>query len=72
MGWLMYRPVRSCPVVDPFGLEIMVIAPLPQPEQSARGLLSLEQTRPEKPLEQVDLADSRSEPASEGLRRRKR
>lgn len=29
---LMYRPVRSCPVVDPFGLEIMVIAPLPQPE----------------------------------------
>ncbi|MCL7452024.1 MAG: VOC family protein, partial [Anaerolineae bacterium] len=25
---LMYRPVRSCPVVDPFGLEIMVIAPL--------------------------------------------
>jgi uncharacterized glyoxalase superfamily protein PhnB len=27
---LMYRPVRSCPVVDPFGLEIMVIAPLPE------------------------------------------
>lgn len=25
---LMYRPVRSCPVIDPFGLEIMIIAPL--------------------------------------------
>jgi hypothetical protein len=25
---LMYRPVRSCPVVDPFGLEILVVAPL--------------------------------------------
>ncbi len=25
---LMYRPVRSCPVVDPFGLEIMIISPL--------------------------------------------
>jgi len=25
---LMYRPVRSCPVVDPFGLEIMIVAPL--------------------------------------------
>ena len=25
---LMYRPVRACPVVDPFGLEIMIIAPL--------------------------------------------
>ena len=25
---LMYRPVRTCPVVDPFGLEIMIIAPL--------------------------------------------
>lgn len=25
---LMYRPVRACPVVDPFGVEIMVIAPL--------------------------------------------
>lgn len=26
---LMYRPIRSCPVVDPFGLEIMITAPLP-------------------------------------------
>ncbi len=26
---LMYRPVRACPVVDPFGLEIMIIAPQP-------------------------------------------
>jgi len=25
---LMYRPVRSCPVVDPFGLEVMIISPL--------------------------------------------
>jgi catechol 2,3-dioxygenase-like lactoylglutathione lyase family enzyme len=25
---LMYRPVRSCPVVDPFGLEIMITGPL--------------------------------------------
>jgi hypothetical protein len=25
---LMYRPIRACPVVDPFGLEIMIIAPL--------------------------------------------
>ena len=25
---LMYRPVRACPIVDPFGLEIMIIAPL--------------------------------------------
>jgi hypothetical protein len=25
---LMYRPVRSCPVVDPFGVEIMIIRPL--------------------------------------------
>lgn len=25
---LMYRPVRSCPVVDPFGLEILIIGPL--------------------------------------------
>ncbi|HSJ56158.1 MAG TPA: hypothetical protein VLC95_03205 [Anaerolineae bacterium] len=25
---LMYRPVRACPVVDPFGLEIMIVAPL--------------------------------------------
>lgn len=27
---LMYRPVRACPVVDPFGLEIMIIALLDQ------------------------------------------
>lgn len=27
---LMYRPVRACPVVDPFGLQIMIIAPLNQ------------------------------------------
>jgi GNAT superfamily N-acetyltransferase len=25
---LMYRPVRSCPVIDPFGTEIMIICPL--------------------------------------------
>ena len=25
---IMYRPVRSCPAIDPFGLEIMIIAPL--------------------------------------------
>jgi hypothetical protein len=25
---LMYRAVRSCPVVDPFGLEIMIVGPL--------------------------------------------
>ena len=25
---LMYRPVRHCPVKDPFGLEILIIAPL--------------------------------------------
>lgn len=25
---LMYRPLRCCPVVDPFGLPIMIIAPL--------------------------------------------
>lgn len=25
---LMYRPVRCCPVTDPFGLHIMIIAPL--------------------------------------------
>jgi hypothetical protein len=24
----MYRPVRSCPVTDPFGLEIMIVGPL--------------------------------------------
>jgi catechol 2,3-dioxygenase-like lactoylglutathione lyase family enzyme len=23
---LMYRPVRACPIVDPFGLEILIIA----------------------------------------------
>ena len=27
---MMYRPVRSCPVVDPFGLQIMIIAALDQ------------------------------------------
>jgi hypothetical protein len=25
---LMYRPVRSCPVTDPFGVEIMITCPL--------------------------------------------
>ena len=25
---LMYRPIRSCPVIDPFGTQIMVISPL--------------------------------------------
>jgi len=25
---LMYEPIRSCPVVDPFGTEIMIIGPL--------------------------------------------
>lgn len=25
---LMYRPVRACPVTDPFGLEIMIVGPL--------------------------------------------
>jgi hypothetical protein len=25
---LMYRPIRACPVIDPFGLEIMIVAPL--------------------------------------------
>lgn len=25
---LMYRPVRACPVIDPFGMEIMIIGPL--------------------------------------------
>jgi len=25
---LMYRPIRSCPVVDPFGTEIMIFSPL--------------------------------------------
>jgi len=29
---LMFRPVRSCPVVDPFGLEVMIIAPRPADE----------------------------------------
>ena len=28
---LMYRPVRSCPVVDPFGTEIMIIGALDGP-----------------------------------------
>jgi hypothetical protein len=26
---LMYRPIRMCPVVDPFGTDILVISPLP-------------------------------------------
>jgi hypothetical protein len=26
---LMYRPVRTCPVADPFGTELMIVAPLP-------------------------------------------
>lgn len=30
---LMYRPVRTCPVVDPYGLEIMIIAPLEQDQK---------------------------------------
>jgi hypothetical protein len=25
---LIYRPVRACPVIDPFGLEILIIGPL--------------------------------------------
>lgn len=25
---LMYRPLRTCPVVDPFGTELMIVAPL--------------------------------------------
>lgn len=25
---LMYSPVRTCPVIDPFGLHIMIVAPL--------------------------------------------
>ena len=25
---LMYKPIRSCPVIDPFGVEILIIAPL--------------------------------------------
>ncbi len=28
---LMYEPVRFCPVVDPFGTEILIYAPLPRP-----------------------------------------
>ncbi len=28
---LMYEPIRSCPVTDPFGTEIMVFAPLQTP-----------------------------------------
>lgn len=31
---LMYRPVRCCPVTDPFGLHLMIIAPL-DPSQVA-------------------------------------
>jgi hypothetical protein len=27
---LMYRPIRACPVIDPFGLEIMIVAQLEQ------------------------------------------
>ena len=26
---LMYEPIRSCPVRDPFGVDLLVIAPLP-------------------------------------------
>ena len=26
---LMYRPVRTCPVADPFGTELMIVAALP-------------------------------------------
>jgi uncharacterized glyoxalase superfamily protein PhnB len=26
---LMYRPLRYCPVVDPFGLEVLIVAPIP-------------------------------------------
>jgi len=25
---LMYRPIRSCPVTDPFGVDLLMIAPL--------------------------------------------
>lgn len=25
----MYRPARACPVADPFGTELMIVAPLP-------------------------------------------
>ena len=28
---LMYRPIRACPIVDPFGLGIMIVAPLDLP-----------------------------------------
>lgn len=28
---LMYEPVRFCPVVDPFGTELLIYAPLPRP-----------------------------------------
>ena len=28
---LMYEPVRYCPVVDPFGTDILIYAPLPRP-----------------------------------------
>ena len=27
---LMYKPVRFCPVVDPFGTKILIISPLPE------------------------------------------
>lgn len=33
---LMYRPVRACPVVDPFGMEIMIIASLEQDQMKSR------------------------------------
>jgi hypothetical protein len=32
---LMYRPVRSCPVTDPFGLKIMIVGPLAGREPSS-------------------------------------
>lgn len=31
---LMYEPVRSCPVVDPFGTNILIICPLLRPDGS--------------------------------------
>ena len=31
---LMYRPVCTCPVVDPFGTELMIVAALPDPTAS--------------------------------------
>jgi hypothetical protein len=27
---LMYEPIRFCPVVDPFGTNILIISPLPE------------------------------------------